>query len=127
MEIDTIVLNKNMYIQLKKMLKSSDEDFEIACANLKNIKVSDNIILLLQKQLVFEKRTNLQTKFPLPDNVDHGSLSLSWEAIWKRIKENSPSKLEKELVEFEFTKLMHATLQGLDFNMIKKLKIELKW
>jgi len=127
MEIDTIVLNKNMYIQLKKMLKSSDEDFEIACANLKNIKVSDNIILLLQKQLVFEKRTKIQNEFPLSDDKDYGLLSLSWEAIFKRVKENNPSNLEKELVELEFTKLMHSTLQGLDFNMIKKLKIELKW
>jgi len=123
METETKVkLDKKMYHQLKKMLLSSDEDFEMACETLKNIEKSPNILILLAKGLVYKRRMDF-IDIAGPIQLD----DLSWETTFKTIKENNPSALDKEIVETEFTELIHSTLNGLDFEMIKKIKINLKW
>jgi len=145
MEVNTengkLKLDKKTYLELKKMLTSTEEDFEMAVENIKNIDISSITVTLLAKHLVygkraaffehFKERIDLATAGAQIDTKKRPSYTeaeLSWDNLFERFKE-SPylTDFDKEMIQFELEKLIKDTLRSLDYTFIKKLKLDLKW
>jgi hypothetical protein len=129
-KIKEIEINYKMYTEFVSMLNGSDEDFEIACSNIQNIKLSDIMITLLTKNLKFFKRSQFLDRFS-----EHVSrvlntqepLNLRWEDLYESITADSnATKLEKNIMEKEIEAMVSETLKNLEYTFIKKIKIELK-
>ena len=55
------------YIKLRELLHASDEDYEVACENIKNLKLSDIVLMMFAKSLTFGRRQDFCQKF----NIDY--------------------------------------------------------
>lgn len=141
---EKLKLDLKTYKQLKKMLKSTDEDFQIAVENIKNIEISSIATTLLAKHLVYGKRADFLAEFKeritlslagdqMPQDKNGREdrildIDLSWESLFPKLKESPHlTDFDKELVEHEINELISETLKTLDYKFIKHIKIELKW
>jgi len=136
---EKVKLDKRTYRQLRRLLSSSDEDFEIACENIKNMDISNIAVTLLAKHLVYGRRNQYMDEFTERIKITIGDIYKSNEAIkgtfdfsWKNIipqfvKSPHLTELDKEIITFEIEELVGQTLVSLDYTFIKNLKLELKW
>ena len=137
MENETIVeLDRKTYNAIKRMLNSTDDDFELGCEIIDNIEKSDIALLLLAKSLVYGKRQAFTNRYEIRLNEllnPHKNSPISslnkfaWEYLFPAIKKLNPNDFEKELVVNELEKLISSTLDGLEFKFLKNIKIELAW
>ena len=136
---EKVKLDRKTYRQLRRLLSSSDEDFEIACESIKNMDISSIAVTLLAKHLVFDRRNQYMEKFTERIRLTIGEVYKSNEAIrgtfdfsWKNIipqfvKSPYLTELDKEIITFEIEELVGQTLVSLDYTFIKNLKLELEW
>ena len=127
---EKVELNKTRYKQLKKLLKSTDEeDFNIACESIKNMDISSIAVTLLAKNLTYGKRSAFIKKFEKRIVLITGKeKDLSWEKVWYKFAE-SPyiTDFDKELITLELENLVESTLNRLDYKFINKINLDLKW
>ena len=62
------------YIKLRELLHASEEDYEVACENIKNLKLSDIVLMMFAKSLMFGRRQTFCEKF----NLDRFDFSASY-------------------------------------------------
>ena len=110
--VEKLKLDKKTYKELKKMLTSSDEDFEIACSNIKNIEMTSIAITLLAKHLVYGRRNAFMKQFEksvflILDIKKDNPVDLSWEHLFKCFS-TSPYLTDLEFYMFFHT--IHSNL-----------------
>ena len=114
--------NLKEYIKLRELLHASDEDFEVACENIKNIKEITSVIkMMFAKSLMFGKRQSFCEKFDL----DHYAIK-EWGEMFKDLDNTLGIKTEQEIVEWEVHQQMLPVFKN-TWKFIKEVKIELDW
>jgi len=132
--MEKIKINYKTYTELYAMLKGSDEDFEMACINIVNLKLSDAMIVLLAKKLSYGRRSSFIEKFTKEiSNILNweitgvtGLPNLAWENVYECLTKAHITKLEKDIIKKELESMVFETLEGLDYKFIKSIKLELK-
>ena len=89
----------NEFDSLKRMLTSSDEDFNIAIVNIKNLKIDGIYIAFLIKILTLKKRTDFiivmkelyetfidSFKITTKQSTSHPVIYLPWNSLYEKIK-----------------------------------------
>ena len=110
------------YKKLRELLHGSDEDFEVACENIKNIKEITSVIqMMFAKSLMFGKRQAFCEKF----NIDYHSIK-EWNDMFKDLDNTLGIRTEQEIVEFEVHQQMLPVFTS-TWSFIKDVKIELDW
>ena len=111
------------YKKLRELLHGSDEDFEVACENIKNIKEITSVIqMMFAKSLMFGKRQAFCERFAL----DHYAIK-EWNEMFKEV--NSTVGIydnDKEIIEYEVHEQMLPVFKG-TWSFINDVKIELDW
>jgi len=130
-KIEEIKVDYKMYKELCSMLKGSEEDFEIACSNIANIKLSNIMITLLSKNLSYGKRSRFMDKFTKEIcavfKTEENKLNLKWDEIYNHITVDPDlTDLEKNIMTKEIEDMVLETLKSLEYTFIKTIKIELK-
>ena len=69
------------YIKLRELLHASEEDYEVACENIKNLKLNDIVLMMFAKSLMFGRRQAFCQKF----NIDYHSIK-EWNDMFKDLK-----------------------------------------
>lgn len=123
------------YIHIVNMLQASEEDFEVATSNIKNLMDEspewDTLLKLMYKELVFSKRYAFSREFEF--NLDVGSKlinyndPLSYASIYKNIK-----NLEKVDVNLQalFTYVISNLISKTNktaYDFIDDVNIKIKW
>ena len=110
------------YKKLRELLHGSDEDYEVACENIKNIKEITSVIkMLFAKSLMFGKRQAFCEKF----NIDYHAIK-EWNDMFKDLDNTLGIRTEQEIIEFEVHKQMLPVFTS-TWKFIKDVKIELDW
>jgi hypothetical protein len=111
------------YKKLRELLHGSEEDYEVACENIKNLKLSDIVLMMFAKSLMFGTRQVFCQKF----NIDYHSIK-EWNEIFKdySIKDWFPSLCEKEIIEYEVHQQMLPVFLN-TWSFIKDVNIKLNW
>jgi|19_taG_2_1085344.scaffolds.fasta_scaffold16576_4 hypothetical protein len=129
---EKVNFDRKFYDETLKMLRSSGDDFELACSNLKNSDVTSVALLILAKELLFSKRSQFIDKFgnriaAIYTYTDM-NLNYSWHSIFEQINQTALTKLEKELVSDIIEDTILKTLKSYsEFDFIKSLDITLDW
>ena len=128
--VEKVKLNLTTWKSLKKLLNASDEDFELACESIKGMDISSVAICVLAKYLMYGRRIEFKKKFQpsltlvgVDENID-----MSWKSMLPLFSE-SPylTDIDKVIIQQEIEGLVSETLKTLDYDFIKKVKLELKW
>jgi hypothetical protein len=140
MEIET-----KEFKNLKNMLLSSDEDFEVAIQNLNNLKLKPIYSILLAKNLSLEKRKDFFDKlidsatttyfekfkksFKRRYGQDYESIDLSWKTIYLKIKEDYTNDEEvKEAFKFAFAnEFKEGLIMTSDWDFINDVELNITW
>ena len=111
------------YIKLRELLHASEEDYEVACENIKNLKLSDIVLMMFAKSLMFGTRQAFCQKF----EIDYHSIK-EWNEIFKdySIKDWFPSLCEKEIIEYEVHEQMVPIFKN-TWSFINNVDIKLNW
>lgn len=135
----------NEFKNLKNMLFSSDEDFEIAIENLNNLKLEPIYLIFLAKSLSLDKRKNFFDKltdskaityfekfkksFKRRYGQSYESIDLSWENIYLKIKKDYPNNDEvKKMFESEFGYEFKEDVIGTsDWDFINDIELNVTW
>ena len=131
-----IELTLKLYLENKRLIRSSDEDMQIGVSNLINLKVSDVIIIALAKSLDSSDRFNFIRSFVNAENwnteaeimertTDLKDRCKPWSDLFQNLKKGSISDVEKQIVEYEITALYLSSIS--DKNFVKKINLELAW
>ena len=131
-----IELTLKLYLENKRLIRSSDEDMQIGVSNLINLKVSDTIIIALAKSLDSSDRFNFIRSFVNAENwnteaeimertTDLKDRCKPWSDLFQNLKKGSISDVEKQIVEYEITALYLSSIS--DKNFVKKINLELAW
>lgn len=132
------------FINLKKMLLSTEEDKAIAVSNLKNMEIDPVYIVLLIKQCRLDDRKHLTDEFNdifsnkefsrLSKTINHWSgsstiLDLSWDKLYSVIKEHYNSDMNvKTIFEHEFKKdWLGNIIKGTTWTFVDDIQLKLKW
>ena len=110
------------YKRLRELLHASDEDFEVACENIKNVKTSTIIKTIFAKSLMFGKRHRFCEKFDLDSHAIK-----EWNEMFKEI--NSTVGIydnDKEIIEYEVHQQMIPVFKK-TWSFVKDVKIKLNW
>tara|TARA_R110002051_G_scaffold293816_1_gene358890 strand:+ start:423 stop:854 length:432 start_codon:yes stop_codon:yes gene_type:complete len=139
--IEKVKVDVATFKNLKKMLLSTEEDFELAVATIKSLEISSIMITILAKSLMYGKRQIFMENFGTSVGLIIGSnkrkeelssnsftIDLSWENLFPLLAK-SPylTELDKTIVELELSNTVLQTLRGIDYKFIKKLNLDLKW
>ena len=89
------------YKKLRELLHGSEEDYEVACENIKNLKLSDIVLMMFAKSLMFGKRQAFCEKFKL----DYYAIK-EWGELFKDLDSTLGIGHEQEIIEFEVHKQM---------------------
>ena len=109
------------YKKLRELLHGSDEDFEVACENIKNIKEITSVIkMMFAKSLMFGKRQAFCEKF----NIDHYTVK-EWGEMFKDLNK-SLHHTERDIVEYEVHQQMLPVFLS-TWSFIKDVNIKLDW
>ena len=107
-----------------QMLKGSDEDFQIAVSNIRNLKLDNVYILLLGKELVREERTRFIKEFAELDWPKSGEFT--YKDLYNMVKDNDNNA--QEVFTHFLTKTIHESILKINsFDFIDNFKIEVKW
>jgi hypothetical protein len=110
------------YKKLRELLHGSDEDYEVACENIKNMKEITSITkMLFAKSLMFGRRQSFCEKF----NIDYHAIK-EWKEMFKDLDNTLGIRTEQEIIEFEVHKQMLPVFTS-TWSFIKDVKIELDW
>jgi len=110
------------YKKLRELLHGSDEDFEVACENIKNIKEITSVTkIMFAKSLMFGKRQHFCEKFDL----DHYAIK-EWNEMFKDLDDTLGIGTEQEIIEWEVHEQMLPVFKK-TWKFIKNVKIELDW
>ena len=110
------------YKKLRELLHGSEEDYEVACENIKNIKEIKSVIkMMFAKSLMFGKRQRFCEKFDL----DHYAIK-EWGEMFKDLNNTLGIRTEQEIVEWEVHQQMLPVFKN-TWKFIKEVKIELDW
>ena len=110
------------YKKLRELLHGSDEDYEVACENIKNIKEITSVTrMLFAKSLMFGRRHAFCERF----NIDSHAIK-EWNEMFKDLDDTLGIKTEQEIIEFEVHKQMLPVFTS-TWSFIKDVKIELDW
>ena len=110
------------YKKLRELLHGSDEDFEVACENIKNIiEITSVIQMMFAKSLMFGKRQAFCERFAL----DHYAVK-EWNEMFKELDATLGIKTEQEIIEWEVHEQMLPVFKK-TWKFIKDVKIELDW
>ena len=110
------------YKKLRELLHGSDEDYNVACENIKNMKEITSVIkMMFAKSLMFGKRQRFCEKFDL----DHYAIK-EWGELFKDLDSTLGIGHEQEIIEFEVHEQMLPVFKN-TWKFIKEVKIELDW
>jgi hypothetical protein len=110
------------YKKLRELLHGSDEDYEVACENIKNIKEITSVIrIMFAKSLTFGRRQDFCQKF----NIDYHDIK-EWNKMFKDLDNTLGIRTEQEIIEFEVHEQMLPVFTS-TWSFIKDIKIELDW
>ena len=109
------------YIKLRELLHASDEDYEVACENIKNLKLSDIVLIMFAKSLMFGRRQAFCQKF----DIDYHIIK-EWNDMFKDLDDTLGIKTEQEIIEWEVHQQMAPIFKS-TWKFIKDVKIELDW
>jgi hypothetical protein len=122
------------YIHIVNMLQASEEDFEVATSNIKNLMDEspewDILLKLMYKELVFSKRYAFSKELL---NLDVGSKlinyndPLSYATIYKKIKDLEKASVGlKALFTYVISNLISKTNKTA-YDFIDDVNIKIKW
>ena len=110
------------YKKLRELLHGSDEDFEVGCENIKNMKEVTSVTkMMFAKSLMFGRRQSFCEKFDL----DHYAIK-EWNEMFKDLDKTLGIKTEQQIIEWEVHQQMLPVFKN-TWNFIKDVKIELDW
>jgi len=111
------------YKKLRELLHGSEEDYEVGCENIKNVKTTSIIKMIFAKSLMFGRRQDFCEKFKL----DSYAIK-EWNEMFKdySIKDWFPSLYEKEIIEYEVHQQMLPVFLS-TWSFIKDVNIKLNW
>jgi hypothetical protein len=110
------------YKKLRELLHGSDEDYEVACENIKNIKEVTSVTkMVFAKSLMFGRRQSFCEKF----NLDSHAIQ-EWNEMFKELDSTLGIRTEQEIIEFEIHQQMLPVFKS-TWKFIKNVKIELDW
>ena len=110
------------YKKLRELLHGSDEDYNVACENIKNMKEITSVTkMLFAKSLMFGRRQAFCEKF----NIDYHGIK-EWNEMFKDLDKTLGIRTEQEIIEFEVHQQMLPVFKD-TWSFIKDVKIELDW
>ena len=110
------------YKKLRELLHGSDEDFEVGCENIKNMKEITSVTkMMFAKSLMFGKRQDFCEKF----NLDSHAIK-EWNEMFKDFDDTLGIQHEQEIIEWEVHQQMLPVFTS-TWKFIKNVKIELDW
>ena len=110
------------YKKLRELLHGSDEDYEVACENIKNIKEITSVIrMMFAKSLTFGRRQDFCQKF----NIDYHNIK-EWNKMFKDLDNTLVIRTEQEIIVFVIHVQMLPVFTS-TWSFIKDVKIELDW
>ena len=110
------------YKKLRELLHGSNEDFEVGCENIKNMKNVTSITkMMFAKSLMFGRRQAFCEKF----KMDSYAVK-EWNEMFKDLDITLGIKTEQEIIEWEVHQQMIPTFKN-TWEFIKDVKIELNW
>ena len=115
------MINLKEYIKLRELLHGSDEDYNVACENIKNLKLNDIVLMMFAKSLMFGKRQDFCKTFDL----DYYAVK-EWNEMFKDLDTTLGIRNEQEIVEWEVHQQMLPVFRD-TWKFIKEVKIELDW
>ena len=110
------------YKKLRELLHGSEEDYEVACENIKNIKEITSVTkMMFAKSLTFGRRQAFCEKF----NLDSHAIK-EWNEMFKDLDNTLGIRTEQEIIEWEVHQQMLPVFTS-TWKFIKEVKIELDW
>ena len=110
------------YKKLRELLHGSDEDYNVGCENIKNMKEVTSVTkMMFAKSLMFGRRQDFCEKFKL----DSHSIK-EWNEMFKDLDNTLGIRTEQEIIEFEVHEQMLPVFKS-TWSFIKDVKIELDW
>ena len=110
------------YKKLRELLHGSDEDYNVACENIKNMKEITSVIkMMFAKSLMFGKRQDFCEKFKLDSHAIK-----EWNEMFKDLDKTLGIKVEQQVIEWEVHQQMLPVFTS-TWKFIKNVKIELDW
>jgi len=109
------------YKKLRELLHGSDEDFEVGCENIKNMKEINSVTkMMFAKSLMFGRRQTFCEKFNLDDHAIK-----EWNEMFKEL-DNTIGIVPQDIIEWEVHQQMAPVFKK-TWAFIKDVKIELDW
>ena len=110
------------YKKLRELLHGSEEDYEVACENIKNIKEITSVIrMMFAKSLMFGRRQAFCEKF----KINYHGIK-EWNDMFKDLDDTLGIRTEQEIIEWEVHQQMAPIFKS-TWKFIKDVKIELDW
>ena len=110
------------YKKLRELLHGSDEDYNVGCENIKNMKEVTSITkMMFAKSLMFGRRQSFCEKF----NLDSHAIK-EWNEMFKELDATLGIRTEQEIIEWEVHQQMLPVFTN-TCKFIKNVKIELDW
>ena len=110
------------YKKLRELLHGSEEDYNVACENIKNMKEITSITkMIFAKSLMFGKRQDFCKTF----DIDYYAIK-DWNEMFKDLDSTLGIRTEQEIIEFEVHEQMLPVFTS-TWKFIKDVKIELDW
>ena len=81
------------YIKLRELLHASDEDYTVACENIKNLKLNNVVLIMFAKSLMFGKRQDFCEKFKLDSHAIK-----EWGEMFKDLDKTLGIRTEQEII-----------------------------
>ena len=116
------MINLEEYKKLRELLHASNEDFEVACENIKNMKEITSVTkMMFAKSLQFGRRQSFCEKV----KIDYYAVK-EWNEMFKDLDTILGIKTEQEIIEWEVHQQMIPIFKN-TWKFIKEVKIELDW
>ena len=110
------------YKKLRELLHGSDEDYNVGCENIKNMKEITSVTKrMFAKSLMFGRRQAFCEKF----KIDYHSIK-EWNDMFKDLDDTLGITTEQEIIEWEVHQQMLPVFTN-TWKFIKNVKIELDW
>jgi hypothetical protein len=109
------------YKKLRELLHASDEDYQIACENIKNMDLTSVEKMMFAKSLMFGRRQDFCEKFKLDSHAIK-----EWNEMFKDLDNTLGIRTEQEIIEWELHQQMLPVFQD-TWKFIKDIKITLNW
>ena len=110
------------YKKLRELLHGSDEDYNVGCENIKNMKEITSVTkTMFAKSLMFGRRQAFCEKF----KIDYHSIK-EWNDMFKDLDDTLGIRTEQEIIEWEVHQQMAPIFKS-TWKFIKDVKIELDW